>query len=44
MGGPDAPHVDAPRGQSWAAAAVLIPAAALGLSALGSTPGVWAAL
>jgi diguanylate cyclase (GGDEF)-like protein len=44
MGGPDAPHVDAPRGQSWAAAAVLIPAAALGLSALGSTPGLWAAL
>jgi hypothetical protein len=44
VSGIDAPVVEAPRGHFWAAAAVLIPAAALGLTALGGDRGLWAAL
>jgi diguanylate cyclase (GGDEF)-like protein len=44
VSGIDAPSVEAPRGHFWAAAAVLIPAAALGLTALGGAHGLWAAL
>src|SRR4051794_1848732 len=44
MGGSDAPEVNTPRGQSWAAAAILVPAAALGLCALGGANGLWAAI
>src|SRR4051794_6582332 len=44
MGGSDAPEVNAPRGQSWAAAAILVPAAALGLCVLGGESGLWTAI
>src|SRR6478672_569693 len=44
MGGSDAPEVNTPRGQFWAAAAILVPAAALGFCALGGVNGLWAAI
>src|SRR5213593_3871699 len=44
MGGIDAPEVNAPRGQSWAAAAILVPAGALGLCTFAGENGLWIGL